>query len=330
MTDPLVSVVLPVRDGEATIGEALASLGRQTLTRFEAIVVDDGSTDGTARIARRWQRTDDRFRLVRTSAAGIVGALQRGLGEAKAPYVARMDADDRCLPERLEAQVDFLERRDDLAGCGARVRVVSRSQVSDRAREYVQWLNSMTAWDVVSRDLFVECPLAHPTFMFRAGALAAAGGYRDRGWPEDYDLLLRLWRDGRRFVCLPRVLLDWRDGPSRLSRTHPAYSLAAFRRCKVHHLRRSLLAGREGVVIWGAGPTGKKLALEFRRQEVDVLGYVDVDPRKIGQIVHGAPVLDASSVQGLAGALHVGAVARREGRAAVREAAGPWNPVALA
>ena len=365
-----ITVVVPVRDGERTLGAALESLRAQTFAHFEVLVVDDRSRDGTVAIAREWERRDGRFRVVRMGAGGvrgvvgsqegsgaasgaapngIVAALQCGLAEARGRYIARMDADDRCHPERLAVQHDLLERSPGLAGCGTGVRLVPESAVTPRGAEYAAWVNSMTDWDTVSANIFVECPLAHPTFMFRARVLAEAGGYRDRAWPEDYDLLLRLWRRGHRFVCAPRVLLDWRDEPGRLSRNHPAYSLAAFRACRVHHLRRSLLRGRSGVVVWGAGPTGKSLAREFARQGVSVLAFVEVDPRKIGQQIHGAPVYGVEAVRGgggwggggggvegvgsvaaeavrgaggVAGALHVGAVARSAGRAGVRGAVG--------
>ena len=347
---PLVSVVLPVRDGAATLEAALRSLQAQTFPDFEVLVVDDGSLDATPRIARAWERRDDRFRLVRDgpggdghasvagpagdarpppagavprrdAPGGIVAALQRGLGEACGTYVARMDADDRCHPDRLSDQIELLERSPDLAGCGTGVRYVPESAVTPRAAEYAAWLNSMTRWEAVAAAIFVECPLAHPTFMFRRTALDAVGGYRDRAWPEDYDLLLRLWRHGHRFIAVPRVLLEWGNDPGRLSRNHPAYSLGAFRSCRVHHLRRSLLAGREGVVVWGAGPTGKRLAVEFQRQGVRVAAFVEVDPRKIGQVIHGAPVCGAGDAGGFGGVLHVGAVARTAGREAVRGAA---------
>lgn len=321
---PKVSVVLPVRDGAPALDAALRSLACQTLSAFEVIVVDDGSLDDTPRIVRQWTDRDHRFRSVRTPRAGLVPALQRGLAEACAPFLARMDADDRCRPERLAAQLDFL-RRSGLDGCGSQVRGVPPNAVTERAAEYLAWLNAMTKWEAVSAGIFVECPLAHPTFLFRTEVLRNAGGYRDRGWPEDYDLLLRLWRAGHRFASVPRVLLEWHHGLRRVSRTHPAYSLDAFRACRVHHLRASLLAGRQGVVVWGAGPTGKRLALEFRRQGVSVAGFVEVDPRKIGQRIHGAPVVEASAATGLGsapdGVLHVGAVARAKGRRAVREAA---------
>ena len=329
--DPVVTVVLPVRDGAATLEAALESLRVQTFARLEVVLVDDGSRDSSARIAREWEQRDERFRLLGRAgtgvirsgnAGGIVAALQRGLAAARGRYVARMDADDRCHPDRLAAQLDLLERSPGLAGCGTGVRYVPASSVTPRAAEYAAWLNSMTDWDTVAANIFVECPLAHPTFMFRVAALTDVGGYRDRAWPEDYDLLLRLWRRGHRFAAVPRVLLDWGNDPGRLSRNHPAYSLAAFRSCRVHHLRRSMLGGRSGVVVWGAGPTGKSLAREFAAQGVEVRAFVEVDPRKIGQQIHGAPVCEAEAARGFADALHVGAVARSAGREAVRAAVG--------
>ena len=348
--DPVVSVILPVRDGAATLDAALQSLRAQTFPHFEVLIVDDGSRDATPRIAREWEQRDARFRLLRSgpgsddppspadvaprrdvpgrivdqrhhSSYGIVAALQRGLEESRGDHIARMDADDRSHPERLAAQFDLLERSPDLAGCGTGVRYVPESAVTPRAAEYLAWLNSMTDWPAVAANIFVECPLAHPTFMFRRKTLTDIGGYRNRGWPEDYDLLLRLWRRGHRFVSVPRVLLDWSDEPGRLSRNHPAYSLAAFRTCRVHHLRRSLLVGREGVVVWGAGPTGKSLAVEFQRQGVRVAAFIEVDPRKIGQMIHGAPVCGVGDPMEFGVVLHVGAVARGVGRDAVRKAA---------
>ena len=315
---PLVSVVLPVRDGALTLEAALRSLAAQTLTRFEVVVVDDGSRDETPLIARAWDQRDARFRLLRTGPGGIVAALRCGLAEAQGPYIARMDADDISHASRLATQFELLERSPGLVGCGTGVRYVPESSVTPRAAEYAAWLNSMTDWEAVAANIFVECPLAHPTFMFRQEALAAVGGYRDRAWPEDYDLLLRLWRRGERFVAVPSVLLDWGNGDGRLSRTHPAYSLDAFRACRVHHLRRSLLVGREGVVIWGAGPTGKALAIEFRRQGVSLKAFIEVDPRKIGQVIHGAPVRSVRAARDFPRALHVSAVARMTGREAVR------------
>ncbi len=315
-----VTVLLPVRNGGPHIDAALASLMRQTLRGMRVLVIDDGSKDSTADIVTAWTRADTRIRMISTEAVGLVEALELGRKQVETPYTARMDADDISHPERLKQQLQFLEERADLAGCGTGVIYFPSSRVTYRARAYQDWLNSMTSWELVERDLFIECPLAHPTFMFRTDVLAEVGGYQDQGWPEDYDLLLRLWRAGQRFCSVPRILLDWQDRGDRLSRKDPAYTPQAFRRCRVHHLRESHLGGGRGVVIWGSGPAGKSLALEFQHQGVVVEAFVEVDQSKIGQVIHGVPVTEIGKAPS-GGPLHIGAVARIEGREAVREAA---------
>lgn len=318
--DPLVSVLLPVRDGEAHLEEALESLLDQTLEELEIVVVDDGSTDATSAILEDFRSRDPRIRVHRQSRSGIVAALERARAEARGEYLARMDADDVSHPERLERQRALLRSRPDLAGCGTLVKYVPRERVTDGARRYEGWINSRVEPDEIAADVFVECPLPHPTFFFRSGVLEAVGGYRDRGWPEDYDLVLRLWEAGHRLGKVPEVLLRWRESSGRLSRVNEAYSADSFRRCKVHFLRRTLLADREGAVIWGAGPTGKAMGRELLRQGGTLLGWVDLDPRKIGQEIHGAPVTDPGGADRHSDALHLGAVAQPGAREEIRKA----------
>jgi len=230
-----------------------------------------------------------------------------------------MDADDVSEPGRLAAQRALLESDPDVALCGCRVRYFPEALVQEGARRYEIWLNGSIDHDAIARDVFVECPVAHPTFFMRADAVAAVGGYRDVGWPEDYDLVLRLWREGRRFAKVPETLLRWRETPDRLSRTDPRYGPEAFRLCKAHHLARTLLVRRAKVVVWGAGPVGKAFSRTLRRVGVEVSAFVEVDPRKIGQEIHGAPVLDTDGGLSTHGALHLCAVGQPGARKTLRE-----------
>lgn len=297
---PVVSVLLPVRDGAAHLPEAVASLESQTLADFEVIAVDDGSTDATADILRAWARRDARVRIVSGASAGIVAALERARSEARAPYLARMDADDVSAPTRLAAQLAHMEGDPSLSGCGCGVRYFPEECVREGALRYQAWLNAAVTPDQIAREMFVECPLAHPTFFLRAEAVERVRGYVDRGWPEDYDLVLRLWGAGARLGKVPEALLGWREGPERLSRTDRRYGAEAFLACKVHHLRRTLLAAprgtaRRSVVVWGAGPVGKAAARALLSAGVELRAFVELDPRKIGQEIHGAPVLDVDA-----------------------------------
>jgi GT2 family glycosyltransferase len=308
---PLASVLLPVRDGARHLHEAISSLEAQTLEDFEVIAVDDGSTDETPDVLAAWAARDARVRVHTQPASGIVAALEHARASAQAPYLARMDADDVSEPTRLARQLALMEADATLVACGSGVTYFPEEEVREGTLRYQAWINAAVTPDELTREIFVECPLAHPTFFLRTGAVEAVGGYRDAGWPEDYDLLLRLWAAGGRLGKVPEPLLRWREGPDRLSRTDPRYTPEAFLACKVHHLRRTLLRGRVGVVVWGAGPVGKAAARALMATpaagaagatpratpSTPLLAFVDLDPRKIGQEIHGAPVLDTE--QGL-------------------------------
>jgi len=316
---PRVSVLLPVRDGARWLHDAIDSLRSQTMADFEVVAVDDGSSDDTPDLLRAWAAEDLRVRVVARPAEGIVAALEHARRLARAPWLARMDADDIAHPSRLERQLSRLEGDRSLVACGCRTEYFPADRVGGGARRYERWINGLVEPSAIERDLFVECPIAHPTLVVRADAVDEAGGWRDAGWPEDYDLLLRLWRAGGRFAKVPETLLRWRERPDRLSRTHDVYSAEAFRRCKIHHLERTLLAGRD-VVVWGAGPTGKRFARALQRAGIRVAAFVDLDPRKIGKRIHGAEVVAPDAIERFRGAFCAAAVGQRGAREEIRDA----------
>jgi hypothetical protein len=219
-----------------------------------------------------------------------------------------MDADDVSEPGRFAAQHALMSADPALALCGCGVTYFPEADVRAGAARYQTWINACVTSEEIARNVFVECPVAHPTFFMRAAAVERVGGYRDAGWPEDYDLVLRLWGAGERLGKVAAPLLRWRVRPARLSHADARYTAAAFLACKVHHLRRSLLRGRRGVVIWGAGPVGKAASRALRAAETKVLAFVELDPRKLGQEIHGAPVVDTAAGLRVGGALHLAAV----------------------
>jgi hypothetical protein len=206
--------------------------------------------------------------------------------------------------------------------CGTGITYFPREIVKEGALRYERWINGLNTHDAIVRDIFVECPIPHPTFFLRADAVEVVGGYREMGWPEDYDLVLRLWEGGGRFGKVPEVLLRWREGDDRLSRTHPAYAADAFRRCKVNFLLRTHLRTGRGVVVWGAGPVGKAFARELIAQGGTLLAFVDLDPRKVGQEIHGVRVIRPGKALRIEGSFSVAAVAKLGGRREIREALG--------
>lgn len=295
---PRVSVLLPALDAAAKIAAALDSVRRQSLADWECVVVDDGSRDATAAIVGAVAQRDPRFRLLRQPHGGIVAALEAGLDACRGELIARMDADDLMHRGRLAAQVAHLDSAAELAGVGCHVRLFPRSVLAAGLRQYEAWLNGIESADDVAREAFVECPIAHPTLMLRRAVLVRHR-YRDAGWPEDYDLILRLLAAGERLAVVPRRLLSWRDHPERVSRRSAHCSIDAFVRCKAAHLAAGFLAGDDRYVLWGFGGTGKALRRELAAVGRTPSHIVELHPRRIGERIHGAPVIAPADLAGV-------------------------------
>ncbi len=312
---PRVAVLMPARDAARTVRAAAVSILRQSERDVSLVAVDDGSSDATGDILLRLAERDRRVRVIRGPGEGIARALNRGLRECDAEVVARMDADDVAHPERLARELGALERDPSLAAVGSRVRLFPRAHVRAGMLRYAAWLNGLVEPDLVLRDLFVEAPLVHPAAAIRRGALEALGGWRDGPFPEDYDLWLRLAEAGGRMTNVPSLLLDWRESPARLTRTDSRYALERHVALKCAALARGPLAGRREVAVWGAGPTGKSFADALAREGIHVSLFVEVDPRKIGRTVRGAPVVSYEEVaraRGLPLLVAVGAPGARD------------------
>ncbi|MBX3748145.1 MAG: glycosyltransferase [Verrucomicrobiae bacterium] len=204
---PIVSVVLPVRDGAQTLRPALASVLRQSLPNFELIVLDDGSTDDTPSILADCARNEPRLRLTRLPQLGLTVALNRGLELARAPYCARMDADDLAHPERLARQVAWLDAHPDVVAVGSQVTLID-----DAGRPIGPLPVPLTHEEIDAAHLTgLAGRIIHPAATLRTDSLRRVGGYNPRYLTsQDYDLWLRLAETGR-LANLPETLLDFRQ-----------------------------------------------------------------------------------------------------------------------
>lgn len=287
---PKVSILMPVRNEERYLKAALNSLYAQTLSDWELVVVDDGSSDSTPLILSAAAEQDKRIHVIRRDGGGLVAALNTGLEECRATLLARMDGDDICHPRRLAEQAACLEANPDTGLVACSFRHFPRTSLKQGMLDYEIWQNSLQNHDLIMRDLFVESPFVHPGIMTRRTILQQLGGYNDCGWAEDYDLWLRMSTAGIHFMRLPDSLFFWRDHPERATRTMDEYSSNAFRTCKLHHLRQGFLKECSEVVMAGAGIEARAWQRLLAEDGVRVSHWLDVDPRKIGQTLHGAPV----------------------------------------
>src|SRR5262245_40553428 len=145
---PIVSVVMPVFNGERYLVEAANSIFRQTHPDFEFIIVDDGSTDGTADLLADLRRQDDRVKVItQPHNLGVAAALNAGCQAARGIFVARMDADDVSLPDRFMEQTSFLNRRPDIALVGGAVQLIDQNGRLGRLKSYPTD-SALVAWSL--------------------------------------------------------------------------------------------------------------------------------------------------------------------------------------
>jgi glycosyltransferase involved in cell wall biosynthesis len=296
---PAISVLMPCYNASATLDEALESLASQTWVDFEIVAVDDGSTDDTAEKLGTWAQRDKRIRVIHQPHSGIITALNYGLQHCRAETIARMDADDRSLPMRLEKQKNLLDEHPEIGVASCLVAGFPQEQVGEGQRIYIDWLNALVSNAEIRREMFIESPLAHPSVMLRREWLEKAGGYQEHGWAEDYDLWLRLYLLGAAFAKVPEVLVEWRESPKRLTRQDERYSPENFLKAKAHYLVLGPLQGRETLIIWGAGMIGRRLGRLLQSHGAPLAAYIDIDPRKIGRTRRSLPILPPEELPGV-------------------------------
>ncbi len=207
MGEPVISVIMPVYNAERYVGEAVRSILGQTRGDFELIIVDDGSTDGSGAILRGLAGKDGRIQLVSRANTGLTRALNEAAGLARGEFLARMDADDVAMAERLARQVEYMEGHGDCVAVGG-----AAACMTAEGWEIDTWLPPGEHEEI--DRLHIEglgTGLAHPAVLMRREAFERAGGYRAECEPaEDLDLWLRLAEGGGRLGNVREVVLRYR------------------------------------------------------------------------------------------------------------------------
>jgi glycosyltransferase involved in cell wall biosynthesis len=252
---------MPVRDGEKWLAPALDSVLRQTLADFELIIVDDGSADATPAILAEYGHRDPRVRTIRMDRTGLVAALNRGLSAAAAPLIARLDADDVCMPHRLERQARVLDENPSV------VMVGSWAEVIDATGRPIGRMERPTAHPELARLLDQGNPFIHSSVMFRTDVVRDLGGYRSAfAAAEDYDLLVRIAERGE-VMNLPESLVQYRRHQGSVTQTQAVRQVFSVRMAR---------RAREFRATGAADPAGGLIAPpDFFAPEAETAFYAE-------------------------------------------------------
>jgi glycosyltransferase involved in cell wall biosynthesis len=202
---PLVTVLMPVYNGERYLREAVDSILAQTFADFELLIINDGSTDRSAAVIESYG--DPRIRLLHNRGnTGLIATLNRGLREAAGAYIARMDSDDIAEPRRLETQVRFMNAHPDVGLCGTWFRFMGTDDI----------VGHPAGHDAIRIKLLSDTAFAHPTVMLRRSALQGMGYDPQYAHAEDYELWTRL-AAVTATANIPEVLLQYRMHAAQVS-----------------------------------------------------------------------------------------------------------------
>jgi len=229
---PRISVLMPVWNGAAFLAAAVDSVLAQTFTDFELLVIDDGSTDRTPEILGAY--ADPRLRVLRLEHAGIVVALNHGLAQARAEWVARLDADDLSEPQRLERQWQAVSRQPKAVLCHSAVTFFG-SETNPASPARLPRSRSFMALQLCRR-----CPITHSTVLFKKTAALTAGSYRrEERHAEDFSLWGRLLEQGE-FIALPEKLVRLRLHSQSVSRQNLEIQQTLTRKIGIRHCQMFL------------------------------------------------------------------------------------------
>jgi hypothetical protein len=212
MTTPLVSVVMSVFNGERFLAEAVDSILNQSFRDFEFIVIDDGSTDSSGAMLESFVKKDMRLRVYHQENTGFIEALNRGCALVRGKYIARIDADDIAVRDRLMWQVDFMEKHSTVGVVGGAVEVIDAT-----GKRLETSTNPIDDNRIKLALLRGECPFWNTTVLMRKDAFVRAGGYRKLiTFAEDHDLFLRI-ADRCQLANLEAVLMKYRLHPGQMT-----------------------------------------------------------------------------------------------------------------
>ncbi|MEM6723926.1 MAG: glycosyltransferase [Bacteroidota bacterium] len=263
MSEPLISILLPVYNAEPYLSACLDSIHQQSYQNWELVAVNNGSTDSSFNTLKTYAQKDRRIRVFDHPIKGTILALRKAYEQANGQWITRMDADDKMPIQKLEKLFAGLEGQSGKVATGLVAYFSDEGSAGPGFIRYGEWLNQLTLSGRNFEAIYKECVIASPCWMLHRSDLDRIGAFEPDRYPEDYDLVFRMYRAGLELVAIPEVLHLWRDHSSRASRTDPNYQDQQFLDLKLDYFFELDRDRSKDLLIWGAGRKAKVLAKQL-------------------------------------------------------------------
>lgn len=283
---PLVSIVMAVKDTEPYLRACLDSIIAQTYSNWELIAVNDHSSDATPQILREYSEKDARIRYFDSDQPRLIPTLQVGYKHVRGTLLNRMDSDDKMPSDKIERLVnEWMKYGKGYVIAGGTEHFVDEGEVGDGFLKYERWLNHVAANNLHYQEIYRECVIPSHCWMLHKEDFDAVGAFDPVIYPEDYDLCFRMYRHGLKVIGIDKILHHWRDRSNRISRTWDEYKDNRYYEMKLRfffELDRDL---SRPLVVWGAGRNGKDLVKEILKYDRNLSWVCDND-NKIGKDIY--------------------------------------------
>jgi glycosyltransferase involved in cell wall biosynthesis len=311
----LISILMPVKNAEPFLAECIDSILSQSFKDWELIAVDDGSTDGSLKVLKNYEKSDHRITVHSNDGTGIIDALRLAYSHAQGEMITRMDADDLMTNDKLEVLQKNLQQHGTGHLAVGGVKYFSTESLGDGYKRYEQWLNGLTAQGDNFTELYRECVIPSPCWMLHRQDFEQAGAFDSDLYPEDYDLAFRMQQADLEVIPCSAQIHLWRDHPERSSRNDPNYLDNSFIKLKCHHFMSDHYEDRP-LVVWGAGKKGKSI-IQHLKQHLPDLYWITENEKKIGHNIYGVIVDSPKLLEELFLPQVIVAIANPEEQAAV-------------
>lgn len=285
-TQPLVSIIMAVKDTASYLHDCVNSIIAQTYQNWELIAVNDHSTDATPEILDAFAKADSRIRIFHSDQPKLIPTLQRGYREVKGTLLNRMDSDDKMPNYKIQILVDeWMKYGKGHVIAGGTEHFVDEGEVGDGFLRYERWLNEVARTSTHYQQIYKECVIPSHCWMIHKEDFDSVGAFDPVVYPEDYDLCFRMYRKGLKVVGIDTILHHWRDRSNRISRTWDEYKDNRYFDLKMRFFYELDRDYSRPLVLWGAGRNGKDMA-KILQANKDTFRWVSNNEKQLGKDIY--------------------------------------------